>query len=140
MSKPFTIAIDFDGTVVHHEFPEVGQDVPGAADVLRELAHAGHNLILWTMRSDGRESGDFLAPAVDWFHQRGIPLYGVQVNPTQHHWTGSPKAFAHLYIDDAGLGCPLLPAIKPDGRPYVDWVAVRQMLVEAGLLPDEKYP
>lgn len=45
------ICIDFDGTCVMHEFPEVGQDI-GAVPVLKKLVEAGHNLILFTMRSD----------------------------------------------------------------------------------------
>ncbi len=27
---PFTIAIDFDGTLVEHEYPRIGPEVPGA--------------------------------------------------------------------------------------------------------------
>lgn len=45
------IIIDFDGTCVTHEFPEVGKDI-GAVSVLKELIKSGHNLILFTMRSD----------------------------------------------------------------------------------------
>lgn len=128
--------IDFDGTVVTHEFPDVGTEVPGAADVLRELVAAGHQLILWTMRSDGRPEGDFLAPAVDWFAERGIPLLGVNRNPTQYRWTGSPKAYAHCYIDDAALGCPLIHPDDGKSRPYVDWNLVREYLVGLGAIKD----
>ena len=45
------IAIDFDGTVVTHEFPRISKDI-GSISVLKELIKAGHKLILWTMRSD----------------------------------------------------------------------------------------
>lgn len=44
------IAVDFDGTCVTHEFPEVGKDI-GAVPVLRELVEKGHKIILYTMRS-----------------------------------------------------------------------------------------
>lgn len=131
-------AIDFDGTVVTHEFPDVGNDVPGAEEVLRELVEAGHRLILWTMRSDGREDGDFLKPAVEWFRARGLPLFGINRNPQQHTWTGSPKAFAHCFIDDAALGCPLIAPEQPGIRPYVDWNLVREYLVCLGALPEEE--
>lgn len=136
------IAIDFDGTCVTHEFPKVGRSI-GAQSVLKELVANGHQLILFTMRSDivnptgednelHLESGNYLTDALSWFYLYEIPLYGVQVNPTQHTWTTSPKAYAQLYIDDAALGCPLI-YIEGE-RPYVDWVTVREMLIKKGLI------
>lgn len=122
------IAVDFDGTCVTHEYPRIGRSV-GAEPVLLRLAGEGARLILWTMRSGPR-----LREAVDWFEERHIPLYGVQRNPTQDDWTDSPKAYAHLYIDDAALGCPLSPGF-PGERPYVDWPAVAKLL-----WPDDSTP
>jgi hypothetical protein len=108
------IAVDFDGTCVTHEFPKVGREI-GAAPVLKRLVEDGHELILWTMRSEGK-----LDDAIAWFEKHNIPLYGVQENPTQKTWTKSPKAYAQLYIDDAALGCPL-KRTEIDDRPFVDW-------------------
>ena len=120
-------AIDFDGTCVEHEYPRVGPDVPGAVDTLLELTARGDYLILWTMRSDGP-----LADAVAWFARHGIEIVGANESPGQASWTNSPKAYAHVYIDDAALGCPLVhPGITTRGlqpRPYVDWVGVRRLL------------
>lgn len=116
------IAIDFDGTCVSHEFPKVGKDI-GAAPVLKRLIENGHQLILWTMRSNCEgNNGMFLDDAKKWFDENDIPLYGCQCNPTQKDWTTSPKCYAHIYIDDAALGCPLIYEIGI--RPYVDWAAV----------------
>jgi hypothetical protein len=138
------IGIDFDGTCVKHGYPEQGSSIDGAVEVLKELVEAGHNLILFTMRSnhpyrglDGNsETVDTkgLDDAVDWFSQNDIPLYGIQTNPTQHHWTTSPKAYFNLLIDDAALGCPL---IKPLGeKPYVDWHRIREMLIELSIIKE----
>lgn len=145
------IAIDFDGTCVTHEFPKIGKDI-GAAPVLKELIKNGHQLVLFTMRSDivnptgednelHLESGNYLTDAVNWFKEKGIELYGIQANPTQHTWTTSPKAYAQLYIDDAALGCPLLYGnFEENGqgayfdRPQVDWETVREMLIKNGLI------
>lgn len=112
------IAIDFDGTCVTHEYPKVGKDI-GAVPVLKKLTDSGHQLILNTMRS-GKE----LVDAIKWFIDNDIPLFGANENPTQKSWTSSPKVYAHLYIDDAALGCPtkLDPAIS--SRPFVDWDVV----------------
>ena len=44
------IAIDFDGTIVTHDYPRVGQPVPYAKEVINMLAANGHKCFLWTMR------------------------------------------------------------------------------------------
>jgi hypothetical protein len=136
------IVIDFDGTCVTHEFPIVGKDI-GAEPVLKKIIAHGHNLILFTMRSDlkiptyrneGRElkAGDYLQDAVDWFSDRDIKLYGIQRNPSQDSWTTSPKAYGHLIIDDAALGCPLVFDENLSKRPFVDWEAVNDMMEYMG--------
>lgn len=127
------ICIDFDGTCVTHEYPLVGRDI-GAVPVLKDLVKHGHNLILFTMRE--KIGFDRLKDAVDWFEDNGIPLYGIQTNPTQKSWTDSPKAYGELYIDDAALGVPLIfPSTATNNRPYVDWVKVRVLLEQRGLIP-----
>lgn len=136
------ICIDFDGTCVSHEFPAIGKDI-GAIPVLKKLTDKGHKLILFTMRSnrkkkkkvDGVEivvEENFLSDAIKWFEANDIPLYGVQKNPKQRFWTSSPKAYGHLYIDDANLGCPLVT--DDSERPYADWVRIEEMLVEMNIL------
>lgn len=122
------IGIDFDGTVVEHRYPKVGAHNPGAIDVMRKLVTAGHELILWTMRS-GKELQD----AVDYFGTWGIPLFGANENPEQRGWTESPKVYCQIYIDDAALGCPLVRG-NTGIRPMVDWGVVEQMLIDRGLI------
>ena len=135
------IAIDFDGTCVTHEFPKVGKDI-GAAPVLKRLVDKGHQLILFTMRSDKEgispvtnkiEDGG-LSDAINWFKENEIPLYGIQTNPSQHTWTKSPKAYAQLYIDDAALGCPVIYNEKYSNRPFVYWDKVEEILERMGIL------
>ena len=134
------IAIDFDGTCVTHEFPKIGKDI-GAVPVLKALAAKKHKLILYTMRSNGRKNpkikdddGRYLDHAVAWFEQHDIPLYAINANPMQKRWTSSPKIYAKLYIDDAALGCPLIEDDTMSDRPYVDWTAVEQQLIDKGIL------
>lgn len=79
------IAIDFDGTLVSHQYPYIGKDI-GAVPVVKKLIDNGHNIILNTMRSDKT-----LDEAVDWCKSKGIVLYGVNINPTQRRWTKSLK-------------------------------------------------
>lgn len=146
------IAVDFDGTCVTHDFPNVGKNI-GAEIVLRKLSDKGHKIILYTMRSHPSEktekagtsgmiptTNDCLQDAIDWFAKYDIPLYGVNDNPSQHSWTDSNKVFAHMYIDDAALGIPLVyndMSFMYDSsmmRPYVSWVRVSEMLWRAGIL------
>jgi hydroxymethylpyrimidine pyrophosphatase-like HAD family hydrolase len=47
------IAIDFDGTLVEHKYPEIGKEIPFAFETLRRLQQDKHRLILWTVR-EGR--------------------------------------------------------------------------------------
>lgn len=150
--KKMTIAVDFDGTCVTHDFPKVGKNI-GAEIVLKKLADKGHKIILYTMRSHPSEktesaeasgmiptTDDCLQDAIDWFAKYDIPLYGVNDNPSQHLWTDSPKVYANIYIDDAALGIPLVYEDMKhiyDGsvmRPYVGWVRVSELLYESGIL------
>ena len=124
-----TIAIDFDGTCVTHEYPKIGKENEGCVDILKELVREGHKLILYTMRS-----GKTLKQAVDWFKERGIPLWGINENPTQSAWTASPKIYANMYIDDAACGCPLIYDKSKSGRPFVDWDAVKIILLRNGFI------
>jgi hypothetical protein len=128
MKDKIVVGVDFDGTVVTHDFPRVGVDI-GAVPVLKKLLAKGHKIVLNTMRS-GKE----LQEAVIWFENNDIPLYGVNKNPTQHTWTSSPKVYAQLYIDDAALGTPLLNDAEMSNRPFVDWGEVETLLLNHGLI------
>ena len=122
------IAIDFDGTCVTHDYPRIGKDI-NAIDVLKKLVVNGHKLILNTMRS-GKE----LDEAVNWFKENNIELFGINENPTQKRWTDSPKVYAHMYIDDAALGCPLKLDLSLSNRPFVDWEVVSCLLKDNEIL------
>ncbi len=143
-NEKLIIGIDFDGTCVTHEFPRIGKDI-GAVTVLKKLLEKGHQLILFTMRSNKEDvmstekeihsnRGQYLTEAVNWFKENGIELYGIQTNPTQHSWTSSPKCYAQLYIDDRSLGCPLAFNSYLSPRPFVDWAKVETLLKERNIL------
>ncbi len=117
------VCVDFDGTIVDHCFPEMGEPVPGAIKWLKRLNAYGVKIILFTMRSDSDMFKTALTDAVEYLEQNGVVLFAVNKNPSQMSWTTSPKAYANLYIDDSAFGCPL---IQPKGfkRPCVDWSKV----------------
>ncbi len=142
------IAVDFDGTCVTHAFPMIGADI-GAAPVLRRIVEAGHKLVLFTMRSNVDKPtsddltiqcipGKYLDDALEWFKSNKIPLWGINVNPEQSSWTSSPKAYAHVYIDDAALGCPLLYDDSISERGYVCWKSIEIMFENRKWLPQSE--
>lgn len=120
--KGVTIGLDFDGTVVTHEFPKIGKDIPHCIETLKKITDEGGKIILITMRS-GRK----LQEAVAYLSYHEIPLYGVNHNPRQDHYSKSPKIYANIYIDDAALGCPLTFSELSD-KAYVDWLQVQKYL------------
>jgi hydroxymethylpyrimidine pyrophosphatase-like HAD family hydrolase len=120
--KGVTIGLDFDGTVVTHEFPKIGKDIPHCIETLKKITAEGGKIILITMRS-GRK----LAEAVAYMSYHQIPLYGINSNPRQEHYSKSPKIYANIYIDDAALGCPLTFS-ELSTKAYVDWLEVQKHL------------
>lgn len=123
------LAVDFDGTIAKHEFPRIGEEVPYCFKYLKRLQEMGVKLILYTMRSDGQSVGNVLTEAVEYCRKNGIEFWGVNVNPEQHTWTSSPKAYAHQYIDDNAIGCSLVYPTNED-RPYVNWKVMGPKLIK----------
>ena len=110
------IAVDFDGTIVEHKYPEIGDELPFATSTLRMLAQQQHRLILWTVRR-----GKLLDEAVEWCRQRGVEFYAVNKNfPEEVLEDGGcyAKINAELFIDDLNLG----------GLP--DWGVIYKMVTE----------
>ena len=69
------IAVDFDGTIVTHEYPEIGTPVVGAIETLKCLHENGHKIFLWTMRGNKRYNGrDLLQEAVEYCEDNGITV------------------------------------------------------------------
>lgn len=127
------IAIDFDGTIVTHEYPHIGELVPYARECINALDEAGHDLFLWSMRDDkGRNT--YLTDAADFLEDHDIRIHKYNRSPEQ--FSISPKQFAHLYIDDAALG---IPTQVLNGHTVVNWNAVAYILLSAGVLPRDAY-
>jgi hypothetical protein len=95
------IAVDFDGTIVEHEYPKIGKEKLFAFRTLKELEKQGVRLILWTFRT-GKE----LDEAVEYCRQNGIEFYAVNKNYPEEvpDETVSRKIDADIYVDDKNLG------------------------------------
>lgn len=98
-----TIAVDFDGTIVEHRYPEIGKEIPFATTTLKKLIADGHRLILWSVRE-----GDKLKAAIDWCNQRGVVFYEVNKDfdddtpEKNRHF--SRKLKVDVFIDDRNIG------------------------------------
>lgn len=112
-----TIAVDFDGTIVEHRYPEIGKELPFATETLRTLIKEHHRLILWSVRE-----GKLLQDAIDWCHEHGVDFWAVnrdypeeEENKNNHF---SRKIKADYFIDDRNIG----------GLP--DWGQIYRMISE----------
>lgn len=95
------IAVDFDGTIVEHMYPEIGKENLFAFQTLKELEKKGAKLILWTYRT-GKELGE----AVEYCRKNGIEFYAVNKNYPEEIFdeSVSRKIDADIFIDDRNIG------------------------------------
>lgn len=112
-----TIAVDFDGTIVEHQYPKIGKELPFATETLRMLIADQHKLILWSVRE-----GDLLKEAVEWCRERGVEFYAVNKDfpeeKVEYNNHFSRKIKADIWIDDRNIG----------GIP--DWGTIYRMIKE----------
>jgi hypothetical protein len=102
MEMPLKIAVDFDGTIVEHKYPEIGKEILFAFDTLRALQKQKHQLILWTYRT-GKE----LQEAVEFCRQNGVEFYAVNKSYPEEEfdeYLSSRKIEADVFIDDRNVG------------------------------------
>ncbi len=95
------IAVDFDGTIVEHEYPRIGKQKTFAFQTLKELKKQGHTLILWTYRA-----GKYLDEAVEYCRQNGVEFYAVNKSYQEEVYDQSisRKINADIFIDDRNVG------------------------------------
>ena len=98
-----TIAVDFDGTIVEHKYPEIGEELPFATETLKMLIKEHHQLILWSVRE-----GKLLEDAVNWCRDRGVEFYAVNKDypeeKVEYNNRFSRKLKADIWIDDRNIG------------------------------------
>jgi hypothetical protein len=96
------LAIDFDGTIVHDQFPGIGQIRKNAKEVINQLKSEGYYIIIWTCRTQerGAEAEEFLIENGIHFDQIN---QSCPANVEKFTGIDTRKVFADLYIDDKGL-------------------------------------
>ena len=110
-----TIAVDFDGTIVEHRYPKIGEEIPFATETLRMFIRDRHKLVLWTVRE-----GELLDEAVAWCRERGVEFYAVNRDYPEETIENNPhfsrKLKVDVFIDDRNIG----------GLP--DWGTIYEMI------------
>ena len=98
-----TIAVDFDGTIVRHRYPDIGEEIPFAVNTLKMLIQDRHRLILWTVRE-----GELLDDAIEWCRERGIEFYAINRDFPEEDITRNEnftrKLKVDMWIDDRNVG------------------------------------
>ena len=92
------ISIDFDGTICHNAWPDIGDPFPGFINYLKKMRKHGYKLILNTMRE-----GELLDKAVEWCKQFDLEFDAVNDNlreMQEAYGTNPRKIYADWYFDD----------------------------------------
>jgi len=95
--RPLVVAVDFDGTLVENNFPEIGEPNKEVMQYVRDKKEEGAIIILWTTRQN-----DFLQEALDFCEQYDIPIDYANRNAPGIGFETSNKIFADIYVDDRG--------------------------------------
>ena len=96
--RDYIAAVDFDGTIVEHRFPEIGPIMPGAKETLQWMHDQGIKIIIWTCRD-----GKYLDEMTWWLALEDIPYDEINNNLPGLGLETSRKIYADWYIDDRSL-------------------------------------
>ncbi len=124
------LLVDFDGTIVTHKFPLIGEPLEGAFETLFDLRDDGWKLILWTCREDTiiKKNGlrivrNYLSDAVKFCRERGLEWDAVNEGLPEFDIYDPDANFIrrkpHVtwVIDDTNIGG------------FIGWKKVRELLL-----------
>lgn len=112
-------AIDFDGTIVEHKYPYIGELKDNAKNVINRLYFDGHKIIIWTCRylkQDLEEMFLFLK-------SENINFHAINTNVLTIDFKPHPKIYADIYIDDRNLFI----------ENNIDWFKIEKYFIEKGI-------
>jgi hydroxymethylpyrimidine pyrophosphatase-like HAD family hydrolase len=133
------IYLDFDGTVVEHDYPQIGSLNPNSLEVIKKLQDAGHNIILNTMRVEFDDGS--MQEAID-FINLNKSIAGIKIQHQTEQKIYPPrwnldKIENDIFIDDIAPNIPLIK-VPIVGGFMVDWVEIEKQLRQKGIL-DKDY-
>jgi hypothetical protein len=126
------ILLDFDGTVVEHQYPAVGAYNEGCYEVVSALQNAGHEIILNTYRIE--LSTEAFDEAMQFLNNSGkikkIEKYTAKKLHPEPWDLEKALQDGVLYLDDICQGIPLKCALHSNTQ-MVDW---QKILIEIELV------
>jgi len=135
-----TIYLDFDGTVVEHEFPQIGRNNFGCMEVILKLQEAGHRIILNTYRADSADGT--LEKALNYLNEDSFMFFkdreteiqqitehtSNKLYPAAWNWNDMLESKI-IFIDDITPGIPLKKCCMVQGN-MVDWKELDLQFIE----------
>lgn len=99
------IAVDFDGTLVKDQFPNLGQPFIEGINTVNDMIEAGYEIVIWTARQE-------LVPVMEHLKNHGLNIDKVKINAhadymLNRYESQGIKIGASIYIDDRGYGAPI---------------------------------
>ena len=109
------LVIDFDGTIVDDEYPNIGIIKPNAKLVINRKFDNGHKIVIGSCRT-----GVMADRAFNFLLMSGIKFHTFNENlpeVIELYGTDTRKMSGDVYIDDKNLG-----------RPIIDWLEIEREL------------
>lgn len=113
-------AVDFDGTIVEHEFPDIGPEKFGAIETMKALQKVGHKIIIWTCRTDKS-----LEAMKRWLEKNNFVPDAINENIENLDYA-FPKVYADVYLDDRSF------------PPFENWKSVQQQFLHEVYVDDTR--
>ncbi|HRD40143.1 MAG TPA: hypothetical protein PLC65_16070 [Bacteroidia bacterium] len=139
-----TIYLDFDGTVVEHQYPLIGSYNVGCIEVIDKLYKAGHEIVINTMRVEYdktrlMEAVEFLNKLLSNLNNNtnkySLSYTDSKKDPTKWDWNLHFKTM-RIFIDDVCEGIPLKNGVSTN-RAMVDWEILNVEFEERGLFNEQ---
>ena len=127
------IYLDFDGTIVEHDYPKIGEYNLGCFEIIKKLQNAGHVILLNTFRVEFNNNtfeqalAYMNSPLINLI--KPIPDFTpYKIYPPEWDWKRMLET-NEMFIDDASVNIPLRPTIKNSGF-MVDWYELDKQFKE----------
>jgi haloacid dehalogenase-like hydrolase len=90
------IVVDFDGTIVEHEFPEIGSLKTGVIEALSAFRREGHEIVISSGRNSISMNKKFQKEMIEFLDEKKVPYDFIDDGK-------SGKIIADFYIDDRAI-------------------------------------
>lgn len=100
--RKLRLVIDFDGTIVSSNYPDIGRLMSGAKETITKWYNQGHVISVWTCRAE-----QHLANCKVFLDGCGIPYHFLNENDPiliEHYGMDTRKASGDIYFDDKNMG------------------------------------